>query len=100
VAKRRISHAVHDENEALRTRAARVLGWSVSDARSQSLAALRELVRGKDGELADDISRAIRTGNVVVGRPKSSPLAKKMSQDDMLRAMGYTEAQIRNFKGG
>ena len=46
----------------IRERIAKVLGWSIEDTRSFSLAALRDFVRPKDMQLAEDISGIIQRG--------------------------------------
>lgn len=48
--------------------AARVLGWTVEQTHSISLASLRELVRPVDPALAEDISRVIAAGSHVARR--------------------------------
>ena len=51
----------------LHNRAAEVLGWSVKDTQSVSLAALRDLVRGADPALAAEISESIQAGAHIRG---------------------------------
>jgi hypothetical protein len=51
----------------LHNRAAEVLGWSVKDTQSMSLAALRDLVRGADPALAAEISESIQSGAHIRG---------------------------------
>lgn len=48
-------------------RIAAALGWTVEQTRSFSLQALRELVRPVDPALADEISKVVQSGWVVVG---------------------------------
>lgn len=49
-------------NFDVRHRAAKALGWSIKDTRGLSLASLRELIRDKDPELAEEMSCIIRNG--------------------------------------
>lgn len=51
-------------------RAAKALGWSVADTQSMSLAALREMVRPVNPELAGEMTRAIQSGSHIVGAPQ------------------------------
>ena len=50
---------------ALHTRIAAVLGWTVAETQSMSMASLRELVRPVSAKLAHEITEHIRTGVVV-----------------------------------
>jgi hypothetical protein len=52
-------------SEDIRSRAARVLGWSETDARSFSLQALRDIVRPVDPKLAQEISERVSSGRVL-----------------------------------
>jgi hypothetical protein len=54
---------------SLHERAAAVLGWTVAQAMSMSLPALRENVRAVDATLADEISDTIRRGDYIRGAP-------------------------------
>lgn len=47
---------------SLHERIAAVLGWSVKDTQGFSLSMLREMVRGKDPQLAQEISEAVQSG--------------------------------------
>ncbi len=49
-------------NYDLHERIAACLGWTVDEVRSFSLASVRELVRGKDDALHDEISTVIQRG--------------------------------------
>lgn len=51
----------------LHERIAEVLDWTVPDTQGFSLATLRELVRGKDPALADEVSAVIRSGRHIIG---------------------------------
>lgn len=54
-------------------RAAELLGWTVAECRSFSLAMLRDVVRGRDQRLADDISAVIDGGQHIMGEPLAAP---------------------------
>lgn len=54
----------------LHERIAEALGWSVEDARSFSLAALRDLVLPIDKKLAHEITLVIRSGAVMYAGPR------------------------------
>jgi hypothetical protein len=60
------SVACKRQEEGLHDRIAKALGWSVSDTRSFSLAALRDLVRPVSAKLAHDITTAIQSGSVLL----------------------------------
>lgn len=75
---RRYGRAVHppmpdmswlfgDAGGSLHERAARALGWSVADAQSMSLAALRDVVRPVNSALAEEMSRKIQSGGHITG---------------------------------
>jgi len=51
---------------SFRKRIAECLGWSVNDTRSFSLPTLRELVRGKDPELAAQFDRFLQSGRHII----------------------------------
>lgn len=51
----------------LHERIAEALGWSVKDAQSFSLAALREMVRKEHPKLAHEISQVIQSGSHIRG---------------------------------
>lgn len=53
---------------SLHERIAKTLGWTVEQARSFSLAALRDLVRPVSSKLASEIDSEIQSGRVVVGK--------------------------------
>ena len=53
-------------SEDIRSRAARTLGWSEADARSLSLASIRDLVRPADPSLAREIDDRIASGKVLL----------------------------------
>jgi hypothetical protein len=53
----------------LHERIANVLGWSVKDAQSLSMQALRELVRPVDPDLAKELDYMIRSGAYIRGEP-------------------------------
>jgi hypothetical protein len=84
---------------SLHEAAARALGWSLAEASGFSLPALRDLVRAQtsDVELVDEMTRAIRTGAHVATRTKPKGTVR-LSQEDTLRAMGFSPAQIANFR--
>ena len=52
----------------LHEQCAEALGWSVEEARSFSLQGLRELVRVVRPKLAEEISKQIAAGSVLVER--------------------------------
>ncbi len=58
-----------DAGGTMHERAAKALGWSVADTQSMSLAALRELVRPVNPQLAGEMSRAIQSGSHIKGAP-------------------------------
>lgn len=53
----------------LHERVAKALGWSVRDAQSLSMQALRELVRPVDANLARELDHLIRSGAYIRGEP-------------------------------
>ncbi len=55
-----------DPMMTLHERIAEVLGWSVADARSFSLSALREMVRPVSPKLAHEITQTIHSSAYVV----------------------------------
>ena len=60
---------------SLHERAAAALGWTVGQTHGMSLAALREMVRGVNPALAEEMSREIQLGRHIVGaRRGRSPL--------------------------
>jgi hypothetical protein len=52
---------------SLHDKIAKVLGWTVADTKSMSLASLRELVRPVDLNLANEISDVIQNGGHIKG---------------------------------
>ena len=54
-------------NADLHERAAAALGWPVADARSMSLASLREAVRYVNPGLANEMSMQIESGAYILG---------------------------------
>lgn len=57
---------------SLHERIARALGWTVKDAQSLSMAALRDLVRPVDPCLAEDISDHIQSGRYILGERRET----------------------------
>ena len=57
----------------LHERVAKALGWSVKDARSMSMQALRELVRPVDPSLARELDYMIQSGAYIRGEPTRKP---------------------------
>ena len=55
--------------DPIHERAAELLGWTVTECRSFSLAMLRDIVRDRDRKLADDISAVIDGGQHIMGEP-------------------------------
>ena len=53
----------------LHERVARALGWSVKDAQSLSMQALRDLVRPVDPGLAREMDHLIQSGAYIRGEP-------------------------------
>jgi hypothetical protein len=53
----------------LHERVAKALGWSVKDAQSLSMQALRELVRPVDPGLAREMDHLIQSGAYIRGEP-------------------------------
>ena len=62
----------------LHERIAKVLGWSVKDAQSLSMASLRELVRPVDPKLAREMDYVIQSGAYIRGEP--GPTKKRRRQ--------------------
>ena len=54
-------------------RAAELLGWTVAECRSFNLVMLRDIVRGRDQKLADDISTVIDGGQHIMGESLAAP---------------------------
>jgi hypothetical protein len=52
---------------SLHDKIAKVLGWTVADTKSMSLASLRELVRPVDLNLANELSDVIQNGGHIKG---------------------------------
>lgn len=78
--RRRYGRAVHppmpdmswlygETGGTMHERAAKALGWSVADTQSMSLAALRDMVRPVNPELAGEMTRAIQKGSHIIGAP-------------------------------
>lgn len=63
---------------SLHKRIANQLGWTLQDARSHTLQALRELVRPENPRLADEITFCIERGVCLIRGPgkKKSPELK------------------------
>ena len=57
-------------NDPLHERIARALGWPVADTYTFSMQSLRELVRGKNPKLADEISIYIQSCLYIVGKKR------------------------------
>lgn len=53
----------------LHERVAKALGWTVKDAQSLSMQALRDLVRPVDPDLAREMDYLIRSGEYIRGEP-------------------------------
>lgn len=51
----------------IRERAAKVLGWTFTETCQFSLLMLREMVRGKDDKLAQEISDLVQSGQHIFG---------------------------------
>lgn len=70
----------------LHARIAKSLGWTLHDVRGMSLIMLRELVRVTDPELAREITRRIRSGEVILEPAPPLPL--------------WTAYEVRRIHGG
>lgn len=64
--------SVEDVGSDLHVQAAKALGWTVTQAQSMSMLALREAVRLVDPALADDMSAEFRSGRLITGKKRSS----------------------------
>ena len=90
----------------LHERAARVLGWSVADAQSMSLAALREAVRPINPALAEKISREIESGGHIVGERHKPSRRRGRARGDIERAVlsppsgPHSPWTVEVFRGG
>lgn len=84
--------------EALHSRVASCLGWSVADCGTFSLLALAAFVREKDKGLEEDIRECVRLGQHIVARPRMDREAKRCDliaeynrvSDAAVRGPGFT----------
>jgi hypothetical protein len=92
----------------LHERAAKALGWSVRDAQSLSMQALRELVRPVDSALAQEMDYMIRSGAYIRGEPLSrrgrtrdhATMPAALSPEEALRLAQLPDAAICNAEQG
>jgi hypothetical protein len=85
---KRQKHRRNGSRTDLQERCAKALGWSLKDAQSVSLLALRDLVRPVDSSLALEISRHIQEGDYVAKRRRYS--FKRNGQNRVSFDRGFT----------